>query len=161
MNKKQLPYWWVRPLLLLLAAFATLVACLQKEESTPSPASANIPAPQPTPMQQGIGSLIVTERLDLDPNTDGNQKGISVHLTLSVPDPEVIKYQYFEISDFGGSVFVLSDYETPVGDVEIVDFSNPTVSFTKGGVNYVCPPVDPADPFVVDCGGVLSVLLSN
>jgi len=137
-----------------------LVACFPKDEETPSPALETTPAPQPTPMPYGIGILTLTERLDLDPVTVGDQKGISVSFTLSVLDPEAIKYQYFEIS---GSevVYVLSGYETPIGEVFVSDFNSPTVSFTKGGVKYVCPPVDLVDPFVVDCSAVLNVLLSN
>lgn len=131
----------------------------QKEDTTPT--MGYNPKPGSTAVPYGTGVLVVTERSDLDPITEGSQTGVSINFTLSVQDPEAIQYQYFEITGNSGPVYILSGYETPIGEVVISDFSNPTVSFTKEGENYVCPPVDPVDPFVVDCSGVLSVLLSN
>lgn len=161
MNKKQFSkYWWLKLLLALFVVASPLAACFPKEETTPAPPTTT-PAPQPTAMPEGIGKVVITDREDLDPLTEGQQKGISVNFTLSVPDPKMIQYQYFEIVGTGGPVYVLNQYETPVGEVTLADFARVQVNFTKDGVNYVCPPVDANNPYVVDCRGVLSVLLSN
>lgn len=162
MNKKQFSkYWWAKLSLALFLAVLPLAACFPKEELAPSPAPKTTPAPQPTPMPYGVGKIIITPREDVDPNVEGNQVGVSINFSLSVQDPEAIKYQYFDIAGNKGSVYVLSGYETPVGEVVVSDFSVPQVSFTKGGINYVCPPVDETNPFIVDCSAVLNILLSN
>lgn len=163
MNRKQFGNWNIEVLLATIVALFALIACNlpfgQKQEAVPTPNYD--PKPGATPMPYGIGKIVITPREDLDPLTEGNQIGVSISLNLSLQDPNAVKYQYFAISGAKGPIYILNGYETPVGDVTLGDFLSPVVSFDKNGVTYFCPPVDANNPYVVDCGGVLDILLSN